>query len=387
MSNNDHRNRTGDRMTIYPRGQKRIYVADFWFAGNHCRKSLRTKNVRVARQRAVDLESRLQQGHNPLQQPTRKTMSLRQATDDFLNYQKTERRRAKTLTKYEGLFKIFNEFVIAEGHMEVNDVDLSLIDHYRGYRHSQIGERSMHNEGVMLKTFLGWCADRSLIALNPLASRKFRRPKYEPLGGPTLEQVNQILASAPSHRYAVFAMLAFTGMRSGECQHLLPDDIDFAGNWVHVISRPGAETKTGNDRKLPIHPRLRPILDSLPKSKRSWLFTALSSPQYPAGGHHLNMKRANEDFQEVLNQLGIPAGKKAGGFTLHSLRSFFKTFCVNEGIPREVVDKWQDHAGDRRPTASDLYYKLSDEKSQQFMMKVPFGDGKPTADTSKTKEA
>ena len=41
-----------------------------------------------------------------------------------------------------------------------------------------------------------------------------------------------------------------------------------------------------------------------------------------------------------------------------------------------MVDKWQDHAGDRRPTAGDLYYKLSDEKSQEFMLKVPFGDGK-----------
>jgi hypothetical protein len=26
-----------------------------------------------------------------------------------------------------------------------------------------------------------------------------------------------------------------------------------------------------------------------------------------------------------------------------------------------------------------LYYKLADDKSQEFMMKVPFGDGKPAA--------
>ncbi len=43
------------------------------------------------------------------------------------------------------------------------------------------------------------------------------------------------------------------------------------------------------------------------------------------------------------------------------------------GIPREVVDEWQGHAG-RRPTASDAYYRLRDEESQAFMFeKAPFG--------------
>jgi hypothetical protein len=60
------------------------------------------------------------------------------------------------------------------------------------------------------------------------------------------------------------------------------------------------------------------------------------------------------------------------GFTLHSLRASFKTIRIHAGIPREVVDQWQNHAG-RRPTASDAYYRLSDEESQRFMLKAPFG--------------
>jgi integrase len=128
-----------------------------------------------------------------------------------------------------------------------------------------------------------------------------------------------------------------------------------------------------------MHSRLRKILEQLPRSNSNWYFTAPASTQFPDGGHHLNMRDVNEQFQKLLTQLSIPAGKKNQGFTFHSLRSFFKTFCVNSGIPREVVDYWQDHAGDRRPTASDLYYKLSDEDSQAFMKKVPFGDGKSAA--------
>jgi integrase len=72
-----------------------------------------------------------------------------------------------------------------------------------------------------------------------------------------------------------------------------------------------------------------------------------------------------------LKSLGIPAGRHTG-FTFHSLRSFFKTFAINAGVPKEVVDVWQNHAPDR--AASHVYYKLTDSESQRFMLTVPFGE-------------
>jgi integrase len=378
--NDENRIRIGDFVTIYARGKKCVWTAEYWHNGRHCRKSLKTRNVRIAQQRAVQLDNQLQQGLNPIAESIRKGVSIQQACDDFLAYQTTERRRRRSITKYKGVFNSFSAFAHSQRSVDINDVDLSLIDRFRAFRHPQISERSMHNEGVILKTLLSWCSERRLILENPLASRKFRRPKYEPRGGPTLEQINAVLAIASTDLEPIIALAAFTGRRSGEIQHLLTEDVDLAGNWVHFVSRPGAETKTGNSGKVPIHPRLRAVIEQLPRSKSKWFFTAAPSVQFPDGGHHLNMRDVNEQFQKVLKAFKIPAGKKNGGFTFHSLRSFFKTFCINAGIPREVVDKWQDHAGDRRPTAGDLYYKLSDEKSQQFMMNVPFGDGKPAAD-------
>ena len=126
----------------------------------------------------------------------------------------------------------------------------------------------------MLKTFFGWGAERNLISSNPLGARKFRRPRYEPRGGPTIEQINSVLAIAPPYLGAIIATAAFTGRRSSEIQHLLVEDVDFAGNWIHVMSRPGAETKTGTSGKTPIHPRLREILKRLPRSNGKWFFTA-----------------------------------------------------------------------------------------------------------------
>ncbi len=69
-----------------------------------------------------------------------------------------------------------------------------------------------------------------------------------------------------------------------------------------------------------------------------------------------------------------------------ALRSSFKIICINAGIPREVIDLWQDHVS-HRPTAGDGYYKLTDEKSQEFMKKVLFGNGKPAADLATRSKA
>jgi integrase len=260
----------------------------------------------------------------------------------------------------------------------VADVTLRLFDSYRASRLAKkLAKKTVHNESVILKSFFGWCAQRKLVSENPLADQTFEKPRYEPRGGPTLEQVNSIIGQFKGQHRVAIEILAFTGMRSGECQRLRMDlgDVDLEGNWIHIVSREGAETKTGNTWKLPIHARLRRTLERLPKGKRIWLLTENPSRQYPDGDHHLNMKRLNEAFLKALKKLGIKAGKKSGGFYLHSLRSFFKTHCINNNVPREVVDAWQNHQGERRPTASDGYYKLTDEVSQEKMKLVPFGEG------------
>jgi len=126
---------------------------------------------------------------------------------------------------------------------------------------------------------------------------------------------------------------------------------------------------------------LTPLLRALPK-KGPWLFTAPPSRKYPQGGHWINTKHLNEDFLELLTKLGIKAGRKSGGFSIHSLRNSFETICVNAGIPQRVVDTWLGHRSDK--STASIYYKLSDENSQEFMLKVPLGIGKPAADAGTT---
>jgi integrase len=231
---------------------------------------------------------------------------------------------------------------------------------------------------------LRWCCRRHWLAAHPLADVKLRKPVLEPRGGPSLEQVNSILSAARGHLKLVFAMLAFTGIRSGECQRLRPEDVDLSGNWISIQSRLGGETKTRRSRRIPIHPRLRALLEAVPRTHRQWFFTAGRSTRYPDGGHCINPKKLNEGFLKLAARLGMPTGRDAGGFTIHSLRHFFETFCNNSGIPQRAIDTWLGHGSDQSMAAK--YYKLRDDESQAFMAKVPFWDGKPAAKAGK-KEA
>ena len=230
--------------------------------------------------------------------------------------------------------------------------------------------------GVIIKQLFKWAKSRKLIAENPLSEIKLNKHPMEPKAGPSLEQLNTILATADEPLRSELALLAFTGMRAGELQRLRPEDIDLLGGWVHIRSRPGAETKTRQSRRVPIHQRLRAVLLALPKTRRAWMFTAAASKKFPAGDHNISAKRMNEQFTRLVGKLGMPVGRD-NGFVIHSLRHFIETFTVNASIPQRVVDTWLGHRSDKSMAA--IYYKLNDADSQSFMAKVPFGTGGPAA--------
>jgi integrase len=370
--------RVGDHVTIYPRGKKKIWCADFWRDGRHCRQSLRTANKKVALQKAMRLELDLAGGtfHKP---PP--AVSIQQAVEDYLTFLRTEQRATRTLVKYRGILDNFVTFLAGQQMTRLSQVSVSLFDRFRASRKATCHPRTMYTEGVVIKQFFKWAKSRKLIPDNPLADCKLSKPPLEPREGPSLEQVKRILAALAEPKHTQVAVLAFTGMRAGELERLMPEDIDLAGNWIHIKSRQGAETKTRRSRKVPIHACLRALLEALPRRPRPWLFTMPPSRRYPDGNHHLNVKRLNEAFEAVVRQLDMAAGRDKGGFTLHSLRHFFETFTVNAGIPQRVIDTWLGHRSDR--SMASIYYRLSDEESQKFMTRVPFEGGAPAANAGK----
>lgn len=89
MPSNNDRIRVGDRATIYPRGKKRIYCADFWHEGKHQRVSLETRNKRIATQRAVTIDADLSGGKYSAPPPP---IKIETAIDKYIAYLESESR-------------------------------------------------------------------------------------------------------------------------------------------------------------------------------------------------------------------------------------------------------------------------------------------------------
>lgn len=307
-------------------------------------------------------------------------MTVRQAVDDYIAFLEAESRARKTIVKYRGVFDLFVDYLARHRVTRLSQVTAAHFDRYRAERKETKHQKTVYCDGVIIKQIFKWARTRKLIIDNPLADITLNKPPLEPKAGPSLTQVNEILARAKEPLRGQLAVLAFTGMRAGELQRLRVKDVDLVGGWLHIVSRPGGETKTRTSRKVPIHPRLRTVLEALPTERREWLFTAGPSPKYPEGGHHINVKRLNEQFTRLVTRLEMPAGRESG-FVTHSLRHFFETFAVNAGIPQRVIDIWLGHRSDKSMAA--VYYRLGDAESQSFMAKVPFGTGGPAADVGK----
>jgi integrase len=371
--NNAERIQVGDRVTIYQRGKKKTWCADFWRDGEHCRQSLKTANKKVAMERATKLAATLVDGtyHRPAP-----AAAIAATVESYIEFLKTEGRAIKTIVKYRGIFDNLISFLIAQNVTRMGQFTALHFDRFRSHRRQDHQPKTLYTEGVVIKQFFRWARRRKIILENPVEDIKLSKPKRVPKGGPTREQIDTILVETKGRLRAMIAVLAFTGMRSGELQRLRREDVDLGENWIHIVSRPGAETKTRESRKVPIHPRLRAILAGFPRSRGAWFFTAEVSAKYPDGGHWISPKKLNDRFAVILTKLKLPVGRE-NGFVIHSLRHSFETISVNAGIPQRVVDAWLGHTSDRSMAA--VYYRLSDDESQRFMYSVPFGTGAPAA--------
>jgi integrase len=368
MSNSD-RIRIGDRVSIYRRGKNGIWWVSFWQDNQHRKWSLRTRNKKVATDKAIVVAAKLGDGTFKPQKPS---MNVRDAQTEYITFLTSEGRARKTTVRYNGELTAFCDFLESHRVVLLSGVSVPLMDKYRAHRRKDHMERTVYHESIVIKQWLKWCKKRGYVAENVLADYDLEKPRRKKTLKPTLKQVNAILAAAEEPRRSQYASMAFTSMRVGEIQRLIQQDVDFRGNWIHVLSRDGAKTKTGEERKIPIHQRLRSLLEAQPKSGQRWFFTAAASQKFPDGSNWLNVRQINVDFQKLCRKLGYPAGRKEHGLTVHSLRGFFRSFCINNGIPQRVVDEWMGFS--RAHEVSDAYYVLTDEESQAWMKKVPFGD-------------
>ncbi len=362
--------RIGDKVRIRPRGKRGIYTAEFWHNGQHHKRSLKTANGRVARQRAVNLEAELASGEyaTPV-----KPLTVASAVSEYMMVIKGKGRKPKTVVKYQGWLDRFVTFCEISGAVNLQALTPQLFERFEAECRKSLTAKTISNGLIIIKQLVKWASadSRRYLAKNPFTECRVEKVRSAPAFTPSTAQVQALLDVAEGERKLQFAVLAMTGLRAGELSMLRVRDVDIERGWIHVTGHSDWNPKTASStRKVPIHPKLAEMLAAAGHRSGPYFFCASPSPKYPEGGHHINIKHLNEDLQKLAKQIGAPVGRKNQGFVVHSLRHYFETQCVDAGTPQFMVDAWMGHTS--VTTMGRTYYGLNDAKSQGFMKLFQF---------------
>ena len=227
------------------------------------------------------------------------------------------------------------------------------MDKFKSQRATACSPKTVYTEVVIIRQLVKFAFTRAMTDKDPLLGLKAKKPKPTPQPCFDDEQIEQILAHARPPHDATFLLLAETGLRFGEAEWLSWADVDFKTNVIHVRAKDGWKPETGDERAIPMSPRLIMLLRRLPHRGR-WVLTAMTTRKYPIEGRQISERRALAALKRVLTKIKIE-GK------LHTFRHAFISRCLTNGIEEAVVRSWVGHVD---PSIMRLYTHITSKVSQ-----------------------
>lgn len=345
----------GDLVRIFQRG--RTWHANFQHDRRQCRTSLKTKSKKEARRRALLLEAELLEGRY---EHCTAAPSIESVITLCLKHARTEGRAQKTLQKYEDVYRRALQLASELRRKDILGIDLQFVDEFR-HRRVETGKalKTIYNEAMIIRGLVNFAMSRGMITKDPLAGLKIKEPRPRPQPCWSPAEVEQILESCTDRQRPVLTILADTGKRIGELIWLTWDDVDFERNVLHIRPKDNWRPKSGDQRAVPMTPRVFELLKKLPRNHR-WVLTAPPSTKYPQGGHQISERRQLAALKRVLRKLGISGH-------LHTFRHSFISRALMAGVPEAVVRSWVGHV-DR--DILKLYTHIAAADSQSAMQRL-----------------
>ena len=312
------------------------------------------------------MERQLAEGQAPQPIVNATIEAVIQAYKDYLV---GEGRSKKTKAKYWSVLSRVKDLADTSGKSIILHIDLAFVDKYRAKRAKTCQPKTVYNESVILRQLVKFAFTRRMVSIDPLVGLKLKKPKPTPQPYFDDAQIDQILAAARAPHADTFLLLAETGLRIGEAKWLAWNDVDLVANVIHVRAKPGWRPKTGDERAIPISPKLQKLFERRPRRGR-WVLTALPTTTRPATDRQIDEGTALKSLQRVLTRLKL-TGK------LHSFRHSFVSRCCTRGIEESVIRSWVGHI-DR--SIMQLYTPISSQISQDRIRRLSESDRSDDSD-------
>ena len=207
-----------------------------------------------------------------------------------------------------------------------------------------------------IKKVLHLCAKDGYITHVPVID-KFKVEKQRRTPHYKKDQVERLIQLARERGDDVIAQAietsAYSGLRQEELRRLKVWDVDFHANVFLVGGTPESRTKGRNYREVPIHPRLKPIMEyraSSARPRNAYIFD-----EFRNQWHLYRM------WSHVYEKLRWEDPSITDGHCWKSLRNSYITWALSQGTPLMTVKQWAGHSS---VTVTEGYYDHNSENDQ-----------------------
>ncbi|WP_296557132.1 tyrosine-type recombinase/integrase [uncultured Acetobacterium sp.] len=281
--------------------------------------------------------------------PTRKTILLTKAIDEFIHYLKSKERSKETERGYNIVLQNFKVYLEKEmnGQVYVDEITVNHMEDYLSYRKDQGDQPITRNKSLYIfRSFFNYLVRKDHVERNislnlePIQYQQKERVYLLPEEMVTLiEAVDHIIVKS-----AVITM-ANTGLRVSELCHLTLADVDLTNKVLKV-----RQGKGNKDRSIPINEKLHQELTTYLKDHRP----LVSSDRFFATSKTgtLSRQTINHELENTTRKLGWDKH-----VTAHILRHSFASSLVRNNAPLPAVQKLMGHS-DLRVTSRYIHQNM-----------------------------
>ena len=271
---------------------------------------------------AADIRSRLEREKWGL--PVKSSKTLKEFLGEFTDWAKLEK-SGRTADWYEQKIRKFLSFIRDK---PLYKITASTIEEFKTKRLKAVSGQTVAGDLAALNVFFNLAVKRKHINENPC--REVSRPRRLPQNPRRFLNENEIEALFEATKGTVFypmvATALYAGLRRSELIWLEWKDI--GRGTITVQSKVGWHTKSYRSRSIPLHPRLKEILEALPRKSR-WCFPTKEGKQY--------LHNLGRNFQKVLKESGVKCN-------FHECRHTFASFLVMSGSSLAAVRELLGHS-------------------------------------------
>lgn len=367
------------KMKLYKRGNK--YWVYFWDSENkrHIRVSTGTSDLStaemimlrdyghvMAEEKGRRMETIARVTRDSIEDATSRAagnMKLANATDVFDFSKGRGGRELSKHTRNAALmsWRLFVEFCETRGVVLFSQVTTKICNDFFDMQKPRMREVAFI---YIRKMFCNVYPDAGIFTKieKPRRRRDEHAVHREPL---SIEQIGSILEYLDSQQkpdsfeFAVwFRFMVYTGLRMGDAASFKWSDMDLR---QRIVRRLYTE-KTSSYVTFPIHDSLARKIEELREAqlkrgeKSIYMFPNMNAKQ------EKTWQILSRRVARVLTVTGIKGKGKPGEFCAHCLRATFATFCVENGIPIEVVQSWLGHKSEM---ITWIYARFNDIKRKR----------------------